>query len=391
MTQRPLSEGNRFQRWYAAWATPFYNRMPAEQRAEAERLDRWPYSRGGAGFWLGLLAAITGNVFGLRSAGLPDWLAGVVSLAVWVGLTLAALGAWMFPEKFTARRLLRVGVMTLSGMVLGLLAGFFTARIARHGGLKMDTLGQALVDLFWKAAPALMVFGFAITALVWLVATSRRWKIQRELRDLRLTQERDAAARQATEAQLKLLQGQIRPHFIFNTLSALQHWVDTSDARAGPLLRSLTAFLRGSTDLLGRDEVRLAEEAAMAGHYLAIMQARLGPRLRHSIDIASDAAEQRLPPGLLLTLVENAIEHGLAPSLSSGEVRVTAAREGGRWKLSVLDDGTGLATGWHEGVGLANCRQRLQHRLGTRASLLLRSLQPGTEACLTVEDVSPGG
>jgi hypothetical protein len=381
----PLSQGNRLQRAYARWAEPYYRRMSADQQAEARRLDAWLYGRRSIGFWAGMVCAVGATATGLTFAGLPGWLALVLGLSVWIGLGIAALGAWMAPERFTARRIVRVGVLMLAGMLTGLLAGFISGRVARHGGLALDTLGEALAGLAWRTMPALLALSVAIVALVWLVASSRRWQIQRELGELRLVQERDAAAREATEAQLKLLQAQIQPHFLFNTLSALQHWVDTSDPRAPALLRSLTAFLRGSTELLGRGESSVADEAALVAHYLAIQQARLGARLATRIEIAPEVGARALPPGVLLSLVENAIEHGIAPSLSGGAITVIGAPSGTGWTLAVRDDGVGLAGGAAEGVGLANSRARLQHRFGTRATLQLRALDPGTEALIRVE------
>jgi len=386
---RPLSEGNRFQRWYAAWAAPHYLRMTAEQRTEASRLDAWLYSRHGVWFWVGLLCAIAGTALGLTVAGLPAWLSLVLGMSIWIGLGIAALGAWMMPERFTARRIVRVGVLTLAGMLTGLLAGFLSGRVAKHGGLALDTLGDALAHLARQTMPAMLALGAVIVALVWLVASSRRWQIQRELRDLRLVQERDAAAREAAEAKLRLLQAQIQPHFLFNTLSALQHWVDTGDPRAAGLLRSLTAFLRGSTELLGRDDTNVADEVALAAHYLAIQQARLGPRLTTRIDIAPEVGAQHLPPGVLLSLVENAIEHGITPALAGGEVAVIGAHDGAGWTLAVRDSGLGLAADARDGVGLANSRARLQHRFGARATLQLRALDRGAEASIRVEGSPP--
>ena len=96
----------------------------------------------------------------------------------------------------------------------------------------------------------------------------------------------------------------------------------------------------------------------MAAHYLAIMQARLGDRLRFSIDIAPDCAGQALPPGLLITLVENAIEHGIEPQLRGGEVSIVARRAGAAFELRVLDDGPGpVGDATHEGVGLRRARR----------------------------------
>ena len=225
----------------------------------------------------------------------------------------------------------------------------------------------------------------AVLLLLTIVSAARREYMQRALEQSRAEQERDASARQLTQARLTLLQAQIQPHFLFNTLAALQHWVGVGDARAAPLLRALTSFLRGSTELMLRPEVTLAEECAMVAHYLAIMQMRLGDRLRFSIDVAPDCAAQALPPGLVITLVENAVEHGIEPQLRGGEVKLVARREGGTFELRVLDDGPGLSPGdTREGVGLANSRERLRHQFGARAELTLanRDDGPGARACL---------
>ncbi len=385
MASRPLSEGNRLQRRYAAWAAPHYARMPAEVREEIERIDRWLYSRAGLGFWLGLLGAIAGTAAGLGAVGLPWWLALACSLMAWFSLPAGLYGAWMQPERFSGRRLLRFSAWTIGGGYLGTLAGLLVGRFARLGHIGSDTLWEAVRGAAWQATPILLVISLSLLLLLWGVAHTKRLQVQRELQALRLVQERDLAARQAAEARLKLLQGQIQPHFIFNTLAAVQHWVDTTDPRAGPLLKSLTAFLRGSTELLGREQVTLGEEALIVEHYLEIMQARLGARLRSHIEIAPGLASQPVPPGLLLTLVENAIEHGVGPSLSGVSLDIRAQPAADGWMLSVRDDGAGLPAGWHEGVGLANCRQRLQHHFGERACLELRPLAPGTEARMTVQ------
>jgi LytS/YehU family sensor histidine kinase len=211
----------------------------------------------------------------------------------------------------------------------------------------------------------------AMLVLFWGIAQVRRQVLERALTQARLEQERDAAARQAAQAQLRLLQGQIRPHFIFNTLSAVQHWVDTADPRGGPLLRALTAFLRGSTEALGKEDIRLADEVELMRHYLGVMQARLGPRLRFRLEVAPAAAAQLLPPGLLLTLVENAVEHGISRSLQGGDVALQADCADG-WLTIDISDSAGLLPGTlQDGVGLANCRERLRHRYGAAASLEL--------------------
>jgi hypothetical protein len=219
MSSRPLSEGNALQRGYAAWAAGHYARMPEPVRSEAQRIDRWLYSRSGLVFWLGLLSALAASAVGLAAAGLPVWLAVLASLFVWGALALGLLGAWMAPDRFEARRLARVALLTSAFAYLGALAGFLAGRMARHGSLVTETLPEALARAAWQATPILLALVAGVFALMWGVAQLKGVHLQREMAALELVRERDSAARQASEAQLRLLQAQIQPHFIFNTLA----------------------------------------------------------------------------------------------------------------------------------------------------------------------------
>jgi len=383
MQPRPLAEGNRFQRWYAHWAAPHYARMEPQVRAQAELVDRFLYSRRGLGVWVGLLCAGAGTTVGLSAAGLPLLLAVALSVLLWLVMPAMGLAVWIAPAAFTRRHTTRRAIgLTVGGAGLGGLVGFAAGHVARHGRLDLPLLWGELVAKATVLAPAVLLAGLAFAAIFWGAARIRQQVLESELERATMQRERDLAARQAAEARLRLLQGQIQPHFIFNTLSALQHWVDTGDARAGALLRSLTAFLRRSTELLGRSEVALGDEADTVHQYLQIMQARLGERLRFTVEVAPEVAAARLPPGLLLTLVENAVEHGITPALNGGSVNLVAAREGRDVVVRVRDDGVGLAPGWHDGTGLANCRERLQHH--GRGTLALHAAPPGTEAVLTL-------
>lgn len=399
-----LSQGNRLQRAYHRWALPYYERMEPELRAQSEAVDRFLYSRRGLVAWLGLLAAIAGGTLGMQRAGLPLWLALVVSLLVGAGVPLMLLSAWLQPTRFTAPDLRRKLPWVLLMALAGALSGFLTGHVARHGRLDPALVLARLLDGLGLLLPAVLLAVAAIVGLLWGTAQVRRQVLEHTLRQTRLQQELDAAAREAAEARLKLLQGQIQPHFIFNTLSAVQHWVDAGDPRGAPLLRALTAFLRGSTEALSRETVTLADEAALAGHYLAIMQARLGERLRWTMTIAPGLRTQPLPPGLLLTLVENAVEHGLAPALAGGVIDIRACPldpDRQTAELVVRDSGGRLGAPIQEGVGLSNTRERLQRRFGRAATLTLGTAADGhTEAVLrwpltrdttTPDAVRPGG
>ncbi|MFM8767038.1 MAG: sensor histidine kinase, partial [Rubrivivax sp.] len=306
-----------------------------------------------------------------------------LALVTWFTLLLILGGAWLTPDQYVGARprAWNQWVKGLLGGVVGMVVGI-TMAAAMSGELSDLLDGPKVVNALWKGLPWLL----AVIAVMWLVtglvARISRWRLHVRMRGLQLAAEQDAAAREVAEARLRLLQAQIHPHFIVNTLSAVQHWVDAGDARASALLRSLTAFLRGATEMLGRERATLLQETTMAGHYLAIMQARLGDRLQSRIDLPPDLESLELPPGLLLTLVENAVEHGIEPALAGGRVSVSARLHPGTHEVSlrVHDDGAGLPPGWQEGVGLANCRQRLAHHFGASARLELLSLERGTTA-----------
>jgi len=375
---------NRFQRRYLDWAERYYLMLPVEQQEQARAIDRFLYSRRGMGAWLGALGAATGCTLGLLAANMPPAWAVVVSLLLVLVLMVGTGAAFLLPARLPSIwRVVRGGVRLM--IVFGLLgiAAFVLAQLA---GPEPQALGPLLLRAVVLVLPVVAGLCLAGGTAYLVVTVVRREQLQKALSSALLQQERDAAAREAAEAKLKLLQAQVQPHFIFNTLSAVQHWVDTGDARASPLLRSLTAFLRSSAELLERPLVPLGEELELARSYLQIMSARLGERLRFELDIAPDCLQQQLPPGLVLTLVENALEHGIATSLSGGLLRIgaTGLADGG-FELRVSDDGVGLQPGWQEGMGLANSRQRLRHQFGERADLSLLALQPGSQACLRVE------
>lgn len=372
-----LADGNRLQRAYHRWAAPRYAGLPAGPREQAEAIDLFLYSRRGLGVWLGLAGAVVGSSLGLWRAGMSGVMALSLSLLLWAVLPFALLVAWVQPMLFSNPAMRRRIPFMLVLAALGGMAGFVVGDVAQRGSFDAARTLDRLLRSLDVVGPAVLLASLAMLALMWGAARVRRQILERELERVRLAQERDAAARQAAEARLKLLQGQIQPHFIFNTLAAAQHWVEAGDARAPALLRSLGGFLRGSTDLLMRDSALLADELALVRDYLAVMQARLGERLRFEIDADEALALRSLPPGLLLTLVENAVEHGAAPALAGATVRIDAHARPGGWTLAVRDDGAGLAMPWSEGVGLRNSRERLQHAFGSRATLSIRPRAAG--------------
>jgi sensor histidine kinase YesM len=185
--------------------------------------------------------------------------------------------------------------------------------------------------------------------------------------------------RDATEARLKLLEAQLAPHMLFNTLANLRALITLEPARAVAMLDHLDSYLRAV--LTGSRELShpLAAEFARLADYLELMSVRMGPRLRYELVLPAALRNVRLPPLLLQPLVENAIRHGLEPLVEGGAIEVCAHREGSLLLIDVKDTGTGFDDGARPvgtGFGLAQVRERLQSLYGERAELAVTA-SPG--------------
>jgi signal transduction histidine kinase len=173
--------------------------------------------------------------------------------------------------------------------------------------------------------------------------------------------------RQRVEAQLKLLQAQIEPHFLFNTLANLDALVATDPARARVMLGHLIGYLRATLAAARKDTNSLGEEFALLRNYLEVLAIRMGPRLGYELELPEALAPRQVPPMLLQPLVENAVKHGLEPKVEGGSVTVTAREAHGRLVLEVADTGQGSRKAGGSGVGLANLRERVAAAFGSAA------------------------
>ncbi len=184
------------------------------------------------------------------------------------------------------------------------------------------------------------------------------------------------AIRGAAENQLKLLQSQLEPHMLFNTLANLRVLIGTDTQQAQAMLDHLSAFLRAMLEASRTGSHPLAAEFARIGDYLELMQVRMGDRLQCALDLPAELAGLPVPPLLLQPLVENAIKHGLESNVSGGRIDIRAARDGQVLVLSVRDNGSGLASADGSGFGLRHVRDRLAALYGPAATLEL-SAPPG--------------
>lgn len=190
-----------------------------------------------------------------------------------------------------------------------------------------------------------------------------------------------AAQRQAAENQLRLLQSQLEPHMLFNTLANLRVLIGLDTAQAQAMLDRLIAFLRATLNASRTTAHPLETEFERLADYLALMAIRMGPRLNSTLDLPDALRQVPVPPLLLQPLVENAIKHGLEPHVQGGRVEVRARQEGAGLVLTVRDTGAGLREGTvvqGTGFGLSQIRERLATLHGTQASLVLQA-EPDAE------------
>jgi two-component system LytT family sensor kinase len=234
---------------------------------------------------------------------------------------------------------------------------------------------EAALDLAYLV-PRKIGFSFiTFCALVVVVLAADYYRLFRD-RELRAARLEGALAR----AQLRALQAQLQPHFLFNTLNTIASLIPEEPAAAEELVESLGELLRAALRDGGRDEITLRQEIDLLDQYLAIQERRFHDRLRIERVFAPDLGDAMVPPLILQPLVENAICHGVAARQGRGTVRVRTERDGESLLLAVEDDGPGFEPGsggasW--GVGLANTRARLEQLYGANGALETKNLPDG--------------
>ncbi|MCC6656932.1 MAG: histidine kinase [Rhodocyclaceae bacterium] len=248
---------------------------------------------------------------------------------------------------------------------LGAAAGVGLATLLL-GNRSRDWLGA----MAWQSLLIGLLFGTAISALFYL--RSRMDQLEAELKERAL---REALAeKERVGAQLRMLQAQIEPHFLFNTLANLSVLIRSDPERAERLLGDLIAWLRATLQRTREADSTLGDEIELLRRYLDILGLRLGPRLRCAFDVPDELLARPFPLLLLQPLVENAITHGIEPQVGGGELRIAATLADGRLLITVADTGAGLReNGTGTGFGLENVRQRLRALFGEAARLDVRA------------------
>lgn len=194
------------------------------------------------------------------------------------------------------------------------------------------------------------------------------------------TAERETMERQLAQARLQVLQAQVEPHFLFNTLATVDYLIETDPPRASKMQKALITYLRGALPQMRQQSSTLGRELRLVTSYLDLIKMRIEERLEVEIAVPEALRSAEFPPMMLQTLVENAIKHGIEPKPDGGRVRVAASLQNGQIAVEVSDTGVGLPDGElldgptsGTGVGLQNIRDRLAMLYPGRSTLMLHS------------------
>ncbi|RFF29375.1 sensor histidine kinase [Wenzhouxiangella sediminis] len=290
------------------------------------------------------------------------------------------LAALVRHRRMPARRERALVVVALGlGLALAFLADMqSSALLAELSGTSFEReLGAGALAINLLVLLVIYAFvggGLALRAYLGEERRLADYQAEREVR--RLQSEKLAA-----DQQLAMLQAQIEPHFLFNTLATVRSSLRGDPNHAEATLDALCDYLRTTIPRLRRDETgslsTVEEQLEICRRYLAVMKQRMGERLDYEVHAESGAGALGFPPFILLSLVENAIRHGLEPKPGGGRIDIAARRENEHLRISVEDSGVGFSPDSGSGVGLDNIRRQLKLRYGEGARLRLESSPAG--------------
>jgi intracellular sulfur oxidation DsrE/DsrF family protein len=188
----------------------------------------------------------------------------------------------------------------------------------------------------------------------------------------------ESLKRQLAEAQLKTMQAQVEPHFLFNTLASVDYLIETEPSTASKMQKSLIQYLRAALPQMREGSTTLGKEVQLCRSYLEILKFRMEDRLQYSLIVPQGLSSAQFPPMMLQSLVENSIKHGLEPKPEGGSLTISADISNGRLRVTVADSGLGFAAAGvsGSGVGLANVRERLAALYGSAAKLSIEANSP---------------
>jgi LytS/YehU family sensor histidine kinase len=363
-----LQNPNRFVAWLKrveargdAWAA---KRLSADEYAEAMVLDTHLKRRWKRWLFTYLLLATAGTVALATLTTKLGWARSfIVANLLCFGLLVIAASAWYGHRKYTGPKARRTYTVFLFSLFAGGAVGAIVASM--DVGTPITEMSAHKLGTILASVTAVSVL---LIAFVSAIAFLRGREAAQRMALLQSQAERERLTRQGVQAELKLLQAQVEPHFLFNTLANLRFLVTTDSAQALSMLDHLIHYLRVALPEIRAESSTLGREVELARAYLEIMRIRMGGALEISTDVPPELAGVAFPPLVVLTLVENAIKHGIAP-LGRGRVSVRAESAHGRLRVIVEDDGRGLVEPIGQGVGLGNVRERLRALYGETARL----------------------
>ena len=275
------------------------------------------------GYSIHLVSRIFGPITRVRLRKRPYFVRLIVNVALWIGGTMMGFG--------------------IAGTVLD------------HGFRQPD---HTILSVLAGTVVLSIITGLAL-----------RQQAFREILAEREKAERSEVQRTLALSRLRLLQAQIEPHFLFNTLANVSSLIDVDAKRARVMLDQFTLLLRALLDQTRQNTTTLRKELQVAEAYLSVLKIRMGERLSYRIEVPPELAGKEIPAMLLQPIVENAVKHGIEPRMNGGMVCVTATAEGDQLVLAVKDNGVGFVPNSVESVGLGAIRERLTVQFGETAKL----------------------
>jgi sensor histidine kinase YesM len=261
-------------------------------------------------------------------------------------------------------------VLLLVAMPTGAIAGTFIGALL--SGFSFSEVLQGRPALFIQMLFIGILFGTMITYFFF-----SREKISQTEAQLQQEQIKGLTLEKKTlETHLKILQAQIEPHFLFNTLSNILSLLESDPEKGKTMLEDLTRYLRSSLSRSRDRMTTLGQELDLIRAYLDIYKVRMGERLRYTIEVPDTLREVPFPPMLVQPLVENALKHGIEPKIKGGEIVVKVEDHADCYRLVVADTGSGLSEEAIGGIGLANVRERLEALFHGKGRLILEDNEP---------------
>ncbi len=261
--------------------------------------------------------------------------------------------------------------------VIGVMIAVPVGALLAHSVSMAIDIHSAHEDPQMRGLMILMVEGLLVAPWIAVGAMLQQRDIFARDQALAFELERSEFERKALDARLRLLQAQVKPHFLFNTLANVQALVNAGSPRASQVLTNLIAYLRAAVPRMQTATATLDQELELVRAYLELMQMRMPDRLQFALRIDPAAAKLQCPPMTLLTLVENAVHHGIDPSEQGGRIDVDVWMRDGRCLVRVIDTGVGLKTpGSGLGTGLSTLRERMQLAFGGDVQLNLAEIEP---------------